>query len=73
MFLCFTDYMKLGALRKKLPNVPCVALTATATPHIVTDIINSLKVCMEILLMGDYVRFVAASARVQVQSQFLQK
>lgn len=36
------DYLKLGQFRKKLPGVPCVALTATATPHVVEDIITSL-------------------------------
>ena len=37
------DYLKLGALRKKFPDVPCVALTATATPHVQQDILNSLQ------------------------------
>ena len=36
------DYLKLGALRKRYPNMPCVALTATATPHVVEDIIKCL-------------------------------
>ena len=36
------DYLKLGKLRKKIPTVPCVALTATATPHVVEDIISCL-------------------------------
>ena len=37
------DYLKLGRLRNKIPRVPCIALTATATPHVVDDIISSLK------------------------------
>ncbi|ELU12752.1 hypothetical protein CAPTEDRAFT_102278, partial [Capitella teleta] len=37
------DYLKLGTYRKKLLGVPCIALTATATPHVVGDIKNSLK------------------------------
>lgn len=37
------DYLKLGYLRKKFPDVPCVALTATATPHVVQDILTSLE------------------------------
>jgi len=37
------DYLKLGEFRKKIPNIPCIALTATATPHVVEDIISSLK------------------------------
>lgn len=37
-------YLGLGKLRQKLfPNVPCVALTATATPRVREDIIKSLK------------------------------
>ena len=37
------DYLKLGNLRKKFPDTPCVALTATATPHVVQDILTSLQ------------------------------
>lgn len=37
------DYLRLGRLRMKFPKVPCIALTATATPHVVEDIISSLK------------------------------
>nr|CDS26707.1 ATP dependent DNA helicase Q5 [Hymenolepis microstoma] len=37
-------YLKLGILRTSLfPNVPCVALTATANPRVKADIISSLK------------------------------
>ena len=37
------DYLKLGSLRTKIPRVPCIALTATASPHVVDDIIQSLR------------------------------
>ena len=37
------DYLKLGAIRAKIGPVPCVALTATATSHVVEDIANALK------------------------------
>ena len=37
------DYATLGQLRALLPNVPFVALTATATPRCVADIRKSLK------------------------------
>lgn len=37
------DYLKLGWLRLKMPAVPCIALTATATPQVVTDIYQQLK------------------------------
>lgn len=32
------QYLNLGHLKDKLKNVPCIALTATATPHVVLDI-----------------------------------
>ena len=37
------DYLKLGSLRRKLSGCVCVALTATATPHVVADIKDSLS------------------------------
>lgn len=37
------DYLKLGELRSKLGDVPCVALTATATPHVEKDIYDQLS------------------------------
>ena len=37
------DYLKLGRLRQQFKDVPCVALTATATPHVVKDIVDSLR------------------------------
>lgn len=37
------DYLKLGYFRQKLSGVPCIALTATATPHVVADVKNQLK------------------------------
>ncbi|CAG5114641.1 unnamed protein product [Candidula unifasciata] len=36
------DYLKLGEFRRRIPGVPCVALTATATAHVVTDIFKQL-------------------------------
>ncbi|XP_041458378.1 ATP-dependent DNA helicase Q5-like [Lytechinus variegatus] len=35
-------YLKLGALHKAYPTVPCVALTATATANVRKDIVNEL-------------------------------
>ncbi|XP_069807799.1 ATP-dependent DNA helicase Q5 isoform X2 [Dendropsophus ebraccatus] len=37
------DYQRLGSLRLRLPQTPCVALTATATKQVQDDIIASLK------------------------------
>uniref|UniRef100_A0A1B6IWM1 DNA 3'-5' helicase n=1 Tax=Homalodisca liturata TaxID=320908 RepID=A0A1B6IWM1_9HEMI len=37
------DYLKLGTLRQQYSDVPCVALTATASAVVVEDIINQLK------------------------------
>ena len=39
------DYQRLGDIRKKLGNVPCLALTATATPQVQEDIRKVL--CLE--------------------------
>ncbi len=37
------NYRKIGALRRSLPSVPLLALTATATPFVRRDIIEQLK------------------------------
>ncbi|XP_053282745.1 recQ-like DNA helicase BLM isoform X1 [Pleuronectes platessa] len=37
------DYKKLHELRQKFPNVPMMALTATATPRVQKDILNQLS------------------------------
>ncbi|XP_040186863.1 ATP-dependent DNA helicase Q5 isoform X2 [Rana temporaria] len=37
------DYQRLGSLRARLRQTPCVALTATATKQVQDDIISSLK------------------------------
>lgn len=38
------SYKKLSILRKKFPNVPIMALTATATPNVIDDIVDTLGV-----------------------------
>ncbi|XP_039184061.1 ATP-dependent DNA helicase Q5 isoform X2 [Crotalus tigris] len=37
------DYLHLGSLRCRMPNIPCLALTATATKQVQEDIIALLK------------------------------
>ena len=37
------DYKKLSELRCQFPNVPLMALTATATPRVRADILHQLK------------------------------
>ena len=37
------DYLKLGELRELFPEIPIVALTATATPTVRDDIMKGLK------------------------------
>ena len=39
------DYLNLGKLRKYCPEIPIIALTATATKRVVKDIIAGLKMC----------------------------
>lgn len=37
------DYLKLGQLRQEYPSIPWIALTATASKHVVADILQNLK------------------------------
>ncbi|CAF0712489.1 unnamed protein product [Brachionus calyciflorus] len=37
------QYLQLGVLKEKLTGVPCIALTATATPNVVADIYKNLS------------------------------
>jgi len=37
------DYLKIGLLRRELTNPPCLALTATATARVQTDLCNRLS------------------------------
>lgn len=45
-------YLELGSLRSKFPNVPIIAVTATATPAVQQCIIDSLKL-RDCLLLKD--------------------
>ncbi len=37
------DYMEIANVRRQFPNAVCLALTATATPHVREDIIKNLR------------------------------
>ena len=50
------DYLRLGQVRKQLGMPPCIALTATATPDVQADIVQTLG-------MQDARKFVAGFAR----------
>ena len=43
-YLSRPDYLRLGNLRQKLKKIPCIALTATATPAVEKDVFTSLEV-----------------------------
>lgn len=53
------DYLKIGRLRQELTNPPCLALTATATARVQTD------VCQRLLLRDPF-RLVAGFRRVNL-------
>jgi ATP-dependent DNA helicase RecQ len=50
------DYMKLGRLRKELNNLPCLALTATATSRVQDDICNRLALYEPLRLITGFRR-----------------
>lgn len=43
------DYLKLGTLHDELNNVPCIAVTATASQQVIDDIYSSLHLLQPIL------------------------
>jgi ATP-dependent DNA helicase RecQ len=51
------SYMRIASLREELPNVPVIALTASATPEVQNDI------CANLLFGKDAVRFHQSFAR----------
>ena len=60
------EYRQLGDLRALLPEVPILALTATATPGVRTDIINHLK-------LTDPAVFIASFNRPNLAYQVIPK
>ena len=49
-------YRRLGYLRQTYSSVPCMALTATATPNVIKDITNQLQLHNCPLLVGSFDR-----------------
>ena len=50
------SYLEIGKLREKLPSTPVIALTATATPQVVKDIIEKLSLSEVNAFTGSYFR-----------------
>lgn len=44
ILICRPDYKRLGEFRKKYPNIPIMALTATATPRVRQDVLHQLQI-----------------------------
>ncbi|MEZ6013791.1 MAG: DNA helicase RecQ [Planctomycetota bacterium] len=50
------EYRQLGLLRKRRPDLPIIALTATATPRVREDIERELALVDPVRLVGDFDR-----------------
>lgn len=50
------DYLKMGIFRDKFPEVPILAVTATATFQVVQDIIDYIKLKEPLLVRADFDR-----------------
>ena len=50
------SYLKIADIREMLPNVPVLALTATATPEVADDIMDKLKFPKKNLFKKSFVR-----------------
>jgi len=49
-------YLKIGEMRRALSEVPCLAITASATPSVQDDIIDKLKLRNAAILVQDFFR-----------------
>lgn len=49
-------YLKIGSLRRGLPGVPCLALTASATPAVQKDIVEQLMLKTPVVLTQGFSR-----------------
>ncbi|MDD1728893.1 MAG: DNA helicase RecQ [Methanospirillum sp.] len=50
------EYRRLAVIKETFPDVPVIALTATATPSVRTDIINELKLSDPAIFVGSFNR-----------------
>lgn len=50
------EYRRLAIIKETFPDVPVIALTATATPSVRTDIINELKLSNPAVFIGSFNR-----------------
>jgi superfamily II DNA helicase RecQ len=50
------SYLTLRDIRTKLPGLPCLAVTATATPRVRTSIVNYLSLKEPTILLGSFNR-----------------
>jgi ATP-dependent DNA helicase RecQ len=51
-----SDYRQLGQLKRRFPDVPVHAFTATATPRVRDDIVTQLALANPVVLVGDFFR-----------------
>lgn len=51
-----SSYLSLGDVRSKLPGLPCISVTATATPQVRASIINILKLQDPKIFLGSFNR-----------------
>jgi ATP-dependent DNA helicase RecQ len=66
------EYRQLGVLRERLPNVPILACTATATPAVRDDIVQALGLRDPARIIGDFDRpnlLYRARPRVDLMAQ----
>ena len=49
-------YRELKGLKRRFPGVPVLALTATATPHVVADIVEQLAMARPVVYRGSFFR-----------------
>lgn len=49
-------YLKIAALREHLPNIPVIAVTASATPEVQTDICHKLLMNKPYIFRGSFLR-----------------